>query len=589
MRRRVRFEARVISVAWVAATLAATAIGTRPTAATADAPADSAHAAARADSSRTAWGDARARADAGRYDDALTVIRRGLARHPDDIDLRWLEAGVTGWAGRHAEAVRLYEALAAQHPELVRELRTDLATERLWAGDPQGALRDLDVRLAEEPTDHDARVMRALALSHADRLTESLAAYDSLLAESPDDAALKVQRARVLNWMGRNREAIRAYRDELARDPDNRDARLGLAQVENWSGLHRRAIARLEPLAGSANAEPEVLKTLAFAHYWSGNTGGARDWLDLYLAREPYDPEGLELRQRIERESRPSLTGGYARSDDSDGLRIGTTTTELSVPLGTHNTVVLGAQRDNVRDPGGTVDPLLLTASLVTSWSAEWVTRAAGGTCDLGSSGGTSGVGELGVTWRPADRLRFDAGMARELVMTRISLARGISAQTWVGGADWSPSERWTLHADARQRFYSDDNRSQSEAAWVRNQVFSDRTRKLAVLARAEQLRTRRDLDNGYYDPAQYAEGGPGAEAEWTPRRDLTISATGWTGWQRERGAETRTFVNVSGRVEWVIEHLATLALEGGRSNSNLQTASGYERKRWAISVTRGF
>jgi hypothetical protein len=45
----------------------------------------------------------------------------------------------------------------------------------------------------------------------------------------------------------------------------------------------------------------------------------------------------------------------------------------------------------------------------------------------------------------------------------------------------------------------------------------------------------------------------------------------------------------VSGRVQWVIERLATFALEGGRSNSNLQSASGYERKRWAISVTRGF
>src|SRR5439155_5921271 len=98
--------------------------------------------------------------------------------------------------------------------ELVREVRTDLATERLWAGDPQGALRDLDVRLVEEPADHEARVMRALALSHADRLRESLAAYDSLLAESPGDAGLELERARVLNWMGRNAEAVKAYRAE---------------------------------------------------------------------------------------------------------------------------------------------------------------------------------------------------------------------------------------------------------------------------------------------------------------------------------------------------------------------------------------
>jgi len=208
---------------------------------------------------------------------------------------------------------------------------------------------------------------------------------------------------------------------------------------------------------------------------------------------------------------------------------------------------------------------------------------------DLGDAGGTAGHGELAVTWRPDDRTRIDAGVSRDLIMTRTSLALGIGAQTWGSGIDWSPIERLTLHADTRQRFYSDENRSQAEALSVKGQVYSDRTRKLALLVRGEQLRTRLDLDHGYYDPEQYLEWGPGAEAEWTPRPDVSLSGSGWTGWQRERGAETDPFVNVSGRLEWRIESLATLAIEGGRSNSNLQTASGYERKYWAVSATRGF
>jgi tetratricopeptide (TPR) repeat protein len=551
--------------------------------------ADAADTTQAADSSRGTWAEARGLADGGRYDEALAVIRRGLQRSPDDIDLRWLEAGVTGWAGRHEQAVRLYEGLVAQHPELVREVRTDLATERLWAGDPHGALRDLNVRLVEEPTDHDARVMRALALSHADRLSESLAAYDSLLTESPGDPDLELERARVLNWMGRNREAVRAYRDELARDPNDRGAQLGLARVENWSGLHRRAAARLAPLAQAPDVEPEVLKTLAYACYWSGDPGRARDWLDLYLAREPHDREGLELQDQLARELSPGLTGGVARSDDSDGLRIRTTTMELSLPIGRRNTATLGWQRDNVSDAGGTVDPLQYRGGLQTIWSAACVTRATFAVCDLGSSGGTSGEGELALTVRPDDRTRIDAGVSRDLIMTRLALTGGVAARTFVGGIDWSPAERFTLHADARQRFYSDDNRSQAEAAWARIQAYSDRTRKLALSVRGEQLRTRRDLDNGYYDPAQYQEWGPGAEMEWTPSPGVTISGNGWTGWQRERDAETRPFVNVSGRAEWTIRNLATLAIEGGRSNSNLQTTSGYERKQWAVSVTKGF
>ncbi|HUK62607.1 MAG TPA: hypothetical protein VLV15_04710, partial [Dongiaceae bacterium] len=97
------------------------------------------------------------------------------------------------------------------------------------------------------------------------------------------------------------------------------------------------------------------------------------------------------------------------------------------------------------------------------------------------------------------------------------------------------------------------------------------------------------DLDNGYYDPEQYFEWGPGAEVEWTPRREATISGTVATGWQRERGAETRPLLNLFGRVEWVFEGFATIGLEGGRSNSSLGSASGYERSRWAISLSRGF
>ena len=545
--------------------------------------------AAPVDSSRGAWAQARARADDGHYEEALVLVRRGLASEPDNIDLLWLEAGITGWAGRHDEAVRRYERLVARHPELATELRTDLATERLWSGDPKGALRDLDARLEEEPGDTQARVLRALALSHADRLSESLAAYDTLIAETPADVSLRLERARVLTWAGRNAEAARAYRDALSRDPGNRGARLGVARLQNSAGLHRHAVTQLVPLMAQSDADPEVLKTLAFARYWSGDPKAARLALDAYLTQRPQDREALDLDRRLRVEARPSLALGYGRSDDTDALRIGTTTLQLRLPLGASNITTLGMQRDNVRDPGGTRDPLQFGGGLETIWSAEWVTHANASWLQFGDSAGTAGLSELAVIWRPEDRLRIDAGVSREPVMTRVALALGISTQTWVGGVDVRPAERWMLHADARQRFYSDSNRAQAEALSARAEAWTNRTTKVTLLLRAEQLRMRRDLDHGYYDPAQYLEWGPGAELEWNPRPDVTMSGAGATGWQRERGAETQPFVNASGRLEWRIESFATLALEGGRSNSNLQSASGYERRRWAVSISRGF
>ena len=69
----------------------------------------------------------------------------------------------------------------------------------------------------------------------------------------------------------------------------------------------------------------------------------------------------------------------------------------------------------------------------------------------------------------------------------------------------------------------------------------------------------------------------------------VTISGELWGGWQRERNAQANPPLNASCRIEWVIERYATLSLEAGRSNSNLQSASGYERRQWAVSIARGF
>jgi tetratricopeptide (TPR) repeat protein len=191
------------------------------------------------DTSHKVWTDARALADQNRYTEALAMVRSRLLRDPDNIELRWLEAGIRGWMGRPAEAVTLYELLISDHPEVAPQVRADLAAARLDAGDAAGALRDLDVRLAEAPADRDSRERRARALGQLGRLDESLAGYDSLLVQTPGDPHLMMERARILTWMGRNREAADVYQSVLTKDPGNRDARLGMAMNRNWQGRHR--------------------------------------------------------------------------------------------------------------------------------------------------------------------------------------------------------------------------------------------------------------------------------------------------------------------------------------------------------------
>jgi len=154
---------------------------------------------------------------------------------------------------------------------------------------------------------------------------------------------------------------------------------------------------------------------------------------------------------------------------------------------------------------------------------------------------------------------------------------------------DWNTNDSVMLHAEGQARDYSDDHHATQLAAGARARVHAERTLRAFVTGNVEQLRTDKDLDDGYYDPRRYTEGGPGAALEWEPKRGWSIGAEGQTGWQQEQGAETKPFYNYQASAEFVLGRFVVLQLEGGRSNSNLTVANGYAQRRWGISLARSF
>lgn len=535
------------------------------------------------------WHEARRLADAGDFDAALAVLRPAIQAHQDEFELRWLEAGITGEAGRHAQSVTLYQRLAADFPARAAELRGDLAAERLEADDPHGAARDYRAWLAAHPDDGAARRGLALALARSDSLAPALAAYDSLTRAEPADVELALDRARVLSWMDRHDDAIAAYRAILARDSANASARLGVAMNQNWQGLHRRAARTLDSLASRPDADPEAGKALAFARYWDDDPDGAMRALDGYLGREPGDREGRDLALRIARERRPQVTVGFGRADDSDELRILSGTVDLSWPLWTGATGLAGWRRDRLEDPGGTRDPRRYSGGLRQRWNPTWTTYGTYTYTDWGDSAGLHDGGEAGVVFRPADRVRIEAALAREPVMTRRSLEFGITALTWVGAIDFSPTERLSLHADGREGSYSDQNRLERVGLSAKLRTWSTRHAEVSPGVTVEQLKARLQVDHGYYDPELHREWGPTLDAEWRPRDTWTFGLSSQAGWQGDRGGDNTPFYGYTGRAEVRVAEVWTLALEGGRSDSSLQSDSGYQRAWWQAAVSRGF
>ena len=541
------------------------------------------------DSARVAWTEARQLTDAGQHERALQVIGEALRAYPGNSDLLWLEAAIHGYMGNHVEAVAHYERLLAAHPELARDVRMDLANARLDAGDPAGAIRDYDLRIAEEPSDRDARVRRALALSYADRLRESLSAYEQLQSEDPADLDLMMERARVLGWMGRHDDAIALYGAVLAREPDRTGAAYGIARNQNWAGYHRRAAASYDSLRTAGQTDPELDKGLAFALYGSGRPAAAKVALERYRMRVPQDPEAEELADRIALERSAGFALGYARTDDSDLLRVESRTVDVRLPLPGEAALLLNWRRDSMRDPLGTFDPYQFGAGLERTWGNLWTARGYLYYWKRDAEANGIGLGEGTLTWRPTEPVRLDLGYAKETIATRLAVERGIIARTWAAGIDWSISERFMLHGGARLRDFSDGNHATQLEALARVRLHAERRWRAHFTANLQQLRSDQDLDNGYYDPERYIEGGPGLELEWEPTRIWAFTAGARTGWQQEQGADTEPYSNLDASVELTLGNVGLVRLEGARGNSNLSSASGYEQKRWAISFARSF
>ena len=69
----------------------------------------------------------------------------------------------------------------------------------------------------------------------------------------------------------------------------------------------------------------------------------------------------------------------------------------------------------------------------------------------------------------------------------------------------------------------------------------------------------------------------------------MSLGTVARLGGQHEEGLDTRPFYNVLLTADLPVARLISFHLEGGRSNSNLTSASGYQRNRWAAALNAGF
>lgn len=171
-------------------------------------------------------------ARSGDHANALAVLDRLAAAHPDDRGIAFDRIVVLGWAGRDAEA-------------LVRASGLDLtgAPAYVLEGIGRSARNQKQFDLAESlyrrsvsgyPARQESRIGLALTLSDRGRHEEAARLLDEALGVVPPGAGragLLVARANVAEFAGQWPTALAKYQEALAADPRSKAAQAGLIRA----------------------------------------------------------------------------------------------------------------------------------------------------------------------------------------------------------------------------------------------------------------------------------------------------------------------------------------------------------------------
>jgi predicted O-linked N-acetylglucosamine transferase (SPINDLY family) len=258
----------------------------------------------------------------GRTGEALPILRRALAREPEDADCRLNVGRALAQAGDPDGARAEFEAilrLAPDHADAAYNLGVlALQAERLAEARPW-----FERVLHASPRNVDAMVSLGIVLQKESRLDEAAARLHQALGLDPSNATACAELARTFALQGRLEEARERYLAALETGPRLAVAHEGLASVCLSLGRvgeaidHLRATLRTEPDNGG------VLLTLAGALFQAGQLDEAEACARRALEADPGVAESYSTLANIHvvrGEIEPAiaaLDSGYARTGDS--------------------------------------------------------------------------------------------------------------------------------------------------------------------------------------------------------------------------------------------------------------------------------
>jgi tetratricopeptide (TPR) repeat protein len=189
--------------------------------------------------------------DAGEYDEALGVLRDGLAQYPDSVLLE-VGLGYTRVArDEFAWARRCFERALELDPEY-EDAWVGLGETLLKFGEVDEALSafaEVDAMGLDDDLELGLTIGRALYREGL--FTDARARFAALSAAHPDSAELAAARGYTLHALGDDLGARRELRRAVRLDAELHEARIYLSHLLHDRGDHRGALAELEQVPPS--------------------------------------------------------------------------------------------------------------------------------------------------------------------------------------------------------------------------------------------------------------------------------------------------------------------------------------------------
>lgn len=412
-------------------------------------------------------------------------------------------ARVQTYADRHAEAIRLFEAVRKQHPEKQYEFLADLGDQYCWNGQAKEAEPVFREALKHNPQDLRSRLGLGRALRWSDQPRAAAAEYDLVLAVQPANIEALNGKADALSRIDRLEEAIRLFRQVTAIDPHNVEALNGIARCRVWQGYHRQGrdlyLAVLKEFPGN----PDALEGLAFAQHWDGRDDQANQTLSGLIATHPERPSGQQLHREIEYSQEPVVTqenryreDKYGNSTQQHGLRAGFHPDKV-----TTLDAIYDWRRFRDRDhPDMNVNRAGIGGghkfSDLVELNSFWYAN------DYDYANFTPLTADNWLTLRPNDLWRFDFAYNRETYEGQQAALEHIVMDSGSVSADFLPNRYLLFSGKGKYSDYSDGNEQKSFLGKAELRVWQKPYVKLYYNYYFSTW--AEEYDHGYFNPDRY-------------------------------------------------------------------------------------